>query len=193
MLNSYSQERQSILNKAIQSYQKELPDMQETIFKKFCKLYKQGNIHKNDIGKYQIVVVPSFKLNKNFIQYKDGDMFASYIDFKSMWRSYDGYIFKDSSYVGLLYFDKGLSFFSTTIDNDLAKQIRNFKPDMVFYPDSKMLLCCIKDGKFYIAEIINASSIVFLPEDEFNKTYPSRLKELSKFGFPALKHYKQLK
>jgi len=44
MLYSYSQEQQSILNKAVQSYQQELPNMQKTIFKKFCQLYKQGQV-----------------------------------------------------------------------------------------------------------------------------------------------------
>ena len=192
ILYSNSQEQLIITNKAIQSYQRELKDMQETSFKKFCKLYKQGNIHKNEIDKYHIIIVPTFKLNKNFIQYKNGDLFASYIDFKNIWYSYDSYIFKDSSYIGLLYFEKGLSFFSTTIDNDLAKQIRNFKPDLVFYPDSKMLLCCIKNGKFYIAEITKASECVFLTEEEFLKIYPTRIEELSKYGFPTLNRYKEL-
>lgn len=119
----YSQEKQIILNNALQSYQKELPKLQEAVFKKFCKLYKQGNVNKKDINKYRVVVIPTFKLNKDFIQYKNGDFFADYIDFKSIWRNYVSYIFKDSVYVGFLFFDKGLSFFDVNIGNDLAMQI----------------------------------------------------------------------
>ena len=88
---------------------------------------------------------------------------------------------------------KSLVFFNPTIDNNLAKQIGDFQPDMVFYPDCGMLLCCIKDGKFYIAEMIKTSECIFLTEEEFTRKYPIRIEELSKFGFPALKRYKELK
>lgn len=189
----FPQKQQEILDYALKIYQKELPNLQETIFRKFCKLNKQSDINEKDIGTYQIIVVPTFKLNKNFAQYKVGDMLAGYIDFKKMWNSYDGYIFKDGFYVGLLHFDKKFSFFNPTIDNNLAKQIGDFQPDMVFYPDCGMLLCCIKDGKFYIAEMIKTSECIFLTEEEFTRKYPTRIEELSKFGFPALKRYKELK
>lgn len=189
----FSQQEQEISNCAFQSYQKELPGLQKAIFKKFCKLYKQGNLHKKDIDKYQIIVVPTFKIKANFAQYKAGDELVIYIDFKNMWNNYDGYIFKGTSYIGYLRFDKSFSFFDLTIDKYLAKQIWDFKPDMVFYPDCGKLLCCIKDGKFYIAEMIKASNTVFLQEEEFIRKYPTRIEELSKCSFPALKHYKELK
>ena len=176
----HAQEQQEIFRNALQSYQKELPNLQKTIFKKLCKLNKQSNLHRRDIKKYQIIVIPMFKLNANFALYKEGEILARYIDFKKMWKNYDGYIFKDSSYIGYLRIDGKWSFFDLRIDKDLAKQIRDFKPDMVFYPDCAQLLCCIKDGRFYISEMLYASNCAFLPEDEFVKKYPSRLEGLSK-------------
>jgi len=188
----YSQEQQRILSNALQSYQKELPNLQKTIFKKLCKLYKQSNIHKNDFDKYQIIVIPTFKLNANFAQYKEGEIFAKYIDFKKMRNGYEGYIFKNSSYIGNLFIDKSWSYFNPSIHKDLAKQIRDFKPDMVFYPDCWIFLCCIKDGKFYLSEMKDTSNCIFLPEDEFMKKYPSFIEGLRMYKFYALKHYKEL-
>ncbi len=189
----FPQKQQEILDYALENYQKELPNWQENIFKKFCKLYKKEKVHKRDIDKYLIIVLPIFKINEDFVEYKSGDMLASYIDFKKMWDCYDGYIFKDGSYVGFLHFQKKLNVFNPSTHIDIAKKIRDFKPDMVFYPEGGMLLCCIKDKKFYIAEMIYSSECIFMTEDEFIKKYPKRIEELKKFGFPAQKGYKELK
>ena len=63
----------------------------------------------------------------------------------------------------------------------------------ITYTSSWFQLELVKDGKFYIAEMIKTSECIFLTEEEFTRKYPTRIEELSKFGFPALKRYKELK
>lgn len=203
---SYSQEEQQILSNSLQNYKNELPKLQKAAFKELKRLDKDYNKHSSEYNNYRYVIIPTFKLKAEFVQYHVGDLFVKYIDFKEMWYSYEAFIFKDTTYTGYLYFDKYGSFYFSINDTskynhpafkdqcNLAKQIMSFKPDMVFYPDCPMFLCFIKEGKLYIGKGVKQQQPLesILPAEEFIKKNPSFIKELQDNKNPALKRYKEL-
>jgi len=202
----YSQKEQEILNQALQSYRKELPKLENQAFKELLKLDKsKGNPGIHKFNDYCFVIIPMFKLQEKYVQYHIGDTFANYIDFQKARNDFEAFIFKDTIFIGSLHFsDYDNSCFLVNDVNrynklafngqyNLAKQIINFKPDIVFYPECPMFLCFLKEGKLYIGRGVNQLQTLdyILPVDEFIKKNPSFIKELKDNRNIGLKHYKK--
>lgn len=206
---SFSQQESELLNKAVAGFKKELPKLEKQAFKELRKLDRTGPIYKiKEFKNYSFLIIPTFKLKEDFDKYATGEPLAKYIDFKKMWYHFEVIVSKNSELIGtLLIGDIGNSFTSIFVDsiNSLSnrtknytnsiKQIINFKPDMVFYPDCSGYLCFIKGDKFYIGNGSNKiqSSEDILPEDEFIKKNISFIRDLQLNKNLELKHYYRLK
>ncbi len=193
ILVTYSQEEQEILSKAVQSYQKELPKLERQAFKELKKLDKSDrNIKNSEFKKDHFIIIPMFELKDDYIHYKIDNSFAKYIDFDKMLANFDVYILKDTIYKGSLHLsDFDNSYFSIKDTNrynkpsfidhsNLAIQILEFKPDMVFYPESRAFICFIKGDKLYMgrwAKQLQTFDYI-LPANEFIEKNPSFIEEL---------------
>jgi hypothetical protein len=209
---SYSQQEQKILSKTLQSYKKELPKLERQAFKELRKLDKSDRKPKNnEFNNYHFIIIPMFTLKKEFVLYNDSDVFAKYLDFIKMHDDFEAFIFKDTIYAGSLHFsDYDNSYFSVNDTNkynrpafeghlNLAKQIMNFKPDMVFYSDIfAKFLCFIKNNKLYIREQDknngnckweNSGNILL--SNEFARKNPDFIKEVKFIANPAFYNYKK--
>lgn len=203
----YSQKEQEILNQAFQNYRKELPKLEKQAFKELRKFDKSDRKPRNsEFKNYHFIIIPMFKLKEEYVQYHISDTFANYIDFRKIHFDFEAFVFKDSIYKGSLHFsDFDNSYFSVNDTNKynkpvfkehliLVRQIINFQPDMIFYPECPIFLCFIKEGRLYIGkggkQLQTLESI--LPVDEFVKKNPSFIKELHDNKNPGLKHYKSL-
>ena len=189
---SYSQEYK-ILSKTLQSYKNELPKLEHQAFKILKKLdSSKETVKQSEIKKYHFIIIPMFKLKEDYIQYHFGDKgtFVKYIDFGKMHIQFDAFVFKDSIYKGLLhinykqhgcYYDsvrdtnkyaKNCSFIG---NKKLAYQIKDFNPDLVFFPECTKYICFIKWENFFIGEgKIQLQTLDYiLPFEEFVIKYPS--------------------
>ena len=193
VLVSYSQEEQEILSKAIRTYQKELPELERQSFKELRKLDKSNrNINNCEFKNYNFLIIPMFELKDEYIQYNNEDSFIKYLDFNKMLADFEVYVFKDSIYNGSLHlseFDN--SYFSVKDTNqynkpsfidhfNLANQILQFNPDMVFYPESRTFICFIKEKTLYFGRWAKQLRTLeyILPEKAFIEKNPSIIKEL---------------
>ena len=199
----YSQCEQEILTNALQSYNKELPKLEKRAFNELKKLDRTAI----EFSDYHFIIIPMFRLKNDYVQYKVGETFANYIDFQKMHDDFTAFVFKDTIYKGSLHFSNcDNSFFSVTHLNEynmraytreinLAKQIINFKPDMIFYPCCNSFLCYIKEGKLYIGtvEVQMQALDCILPFSEFFNKNPSFIKTLEDDKMIDVKHYIELK
>jgi hypothetical protein len=205
---AFSQQEQEILSIALQSFKKELPNLENQAFKELRKLDKTRVKPRNsEFDNYNFIIIPIFKLKEDFVHYHAGELFVKYIDFRKMWNHFDAFVFKDTICMGSLLFGDIGDSFSSSIDTNyfnlrrfnnyfnFVRQIKKFKPDLVFYPDCSIALCFIKGEKLYIGKWPNEiqTSGDILPFDDFIKKNPSFIKELQSNKNPELKHYKILK
>ena len=66
---SYSQQEQEILNKVVQSYNKELPKLKIDAFKALWKYNKSiKKLKKSEFKDYYLIVIPMFKLKDTYNQ-----------------------------------------------------------------------------------------------------------------------------
>jgi hypothetical protein len=202
-----SQTEKEILSKALESYTKELPKLEKQAFKELRELDKSKVRPKNsEFSDYHFFIIPMYKLEEEYIQYQLGDSFAKYIDFSKMHNDFEAFIFKDTVYEGSLHFsDFDNSYFSVNDTNkynkpafegqlNLIKQIENFEPDMVFYPDCPMFLFLIKKGKLYIGKEKKQMQPLdsILPFDEFIKENTLFIEHLKNNKYPELHKYIEL-
>ncbi len=194
---SYSQQEQEILSKAVQSFNNELPKLETFAFKAlWIKDKRNIKLKKSEYKNYHLIIIPKYKLKDTYTQChnSDTDIFVKYIDFTKMHKDFEVYVFKDSIFIGILNFYTQKSkhrdllggYFSVNDTNKynlqsfnaykrFAYQIKDFKPDLVFYPECFGYLCFIKEGKFYMGEegtIQLQTSDNILPFEEFVKRYP---------------------
>jgi hypothetical protein len=206
---SYSQQEEEILSKALQSYKKELPELERQAFKELRKLDKSDRKPKNcEFKNYHFIIIPMFKLKEAFVHYHigDTDTFAKYIDFWKMYNDFEAFVFKDTIYKGSLHFsDFDNSYFSASDTNkhnkpsfnvylNLTIQILKFKPDVVFYPECRIFMCFIKEGRLYIgrwSEQLRPLDYI-LPAEEFIKTNPSFIRDLKDNKYPRIKGFIEL-
>ncbi len=206
---SFSQSEQEILINALHSYKKELPILEKRVFKELKKLDKiNGKLSKKELKSFHFIIIPMFKLKENYMQYHIGDTntLANLIDFTKIHDDFEALVFKDSIYQGSLHFSNyDNSYFSVNDTNkyneptfkgqsNLAHQIMRFNPDIVFYPDSPVFLCFIKEGKLYIGKGARQLQILdyILPFEKFIEKDPTFIKELQENKNPKLKHYIEL-
>ena len=137
-----------------------------------------------------------FKLKDTYTQCNnsDTDIFVKYIDFTKMHKDFNVYLFIDSLFIGSLYIntqkskhrDFLSSYFSINDTNKFnlpsfntyrkfADQIKDFNPDLVFFPECFRYLCFIKEGKLFIGEETKQWLYFdyILPFAEFVIKYPS--------------------
>jgi len=196
------------LTKALCSYKMELPKLEKWALKEVNKLNKTHNSFKNSGSRnYHFIIIPTFILKENYINFRPGESFSKYINFEQMHSTFDVFVFKDSTYEGVLYLsDINKVYFSvhdTTKYNasvfnsysQLANQILKFNPEMVFYPDNSLFICFIKKGKLFIGYTPKQLRMLnfILPFDEFENKFPSFLKELEANKNLTLKKYRTLK
>ncbi len=193
---AYSQQEQEILCKALQSFNNELPELETVVFKALWKKDKTlPKFKKSEFKNYHLIIIPRFKLKDTFTQWhnSDTDIFVKYIDFTKMNKDFNVYVFKDSIFIGFLYIntqkykhrDLISGYFSVNDINKynlqsfnaykrFADKIKNFGPDLAFYPECIDYICFIKEGKFFIGGLINnwLNLDYILPFEEFVKKYP---------------------
>ena len=176
----------------ISQYNKELPKLQKAAFRRFRKLNSHENIKIQDFEKYQIIIVPSFKLDLRLRT--DQRSIIYYTDFKSMWFNYDCYIFKDDKYLGSLFYwicRKSLSSFSKEVSWTLAHHLKNSKADLLFHPDNSSYICGLKDGELYIIDLLSDHSTSFVLEKDYFSNIVRTSNTLC--PGPSLKRYKKLR
>lgn len=191
----YAQQENEILRKAVQSYNKELPKLENQAFRILRKLDKSSQkVNKSEFRKYQFLIIPMFKLKDSFVQYdiNDTNTFTNYMDFSKIHYDFDVLVYKDSIYKGFLHFSNYNKFYFSVNDTNkynkpafigtfyFGKQILKIKPDLILYPESRMFICFIKEGKFYIGKWTNKLIDYdnFLTVEEYIKKNNSFITEL---------------
>jgi hypothetical protein len=198
---SYSQQEQVFLSKVLNSYNKEMPNLEHKAFRELRRMINSKEmVKKSELKKYHFIIIPMLKLKGTYVKYNynDIDTFVKYIDFTKFHRGFDVFVFKDSIYYGSFYNYYSFTLFLTVKDTNkynqqafiehknLALQILKFKPEMVFYPVKDFepdlalypkclyYVCLIKDRKLYINRKQEQTQPMdcILPFDKFVKKYP---------------------